>query len=144
MRGMTENLTIGERVRYYRTRRGIPQEALAGLVGRTEDWLSRVENNRIDLDRLSVIRRLSDALDVTIGDLVGEPSLMDWTNDSGARTVPALRAVLMDYRQMTPLLAVASNGESPSLDALQRDIGDVFDAYQASRYGYVRTRSEIT
>ncbi len=44
-------------------------------VGRTEDWLSRVENNKIELDRLSVIRRLADALDVSIGDLVAEPKL---------------------------------------------------------------------
>ncbi len=116
---------------------------LAGLVGRTEDWRSRVENNRIELDRLSVIRRLAEALDVSIGDLVAEPTLLDWTADSGTRTVPALRSVLMDYRQVTPLLASASDnddGESPSLDGLQRDIGEVFDAYQSSRYGYVTGR----
>ena len=143
MRGMTETLTIGERVAFYRRRRGQSQEVLAGLVGRTEDWLSRVENNRIELDRLSVIRRLADALDVSIGDLVAEPTLLDWTTDSGTRTVPALRSVLMDYRQITPLLAGASgnaNSEPPMLDALQREIGEVFDAYQASRYGYVTGR----
>lgn len=143
MRGMTETLTIGERVAYYRRRRGRSQEVLAGLVGRTPaDWLGRVENNRIELDRLSVIRRLAEALDVTIGDLVSEPTLLDWTPDSGTRTVPALRAVLMDYRQVTPFLAGSANGngEPPSLDALRRDVGDVFDAYQASRYGYVTGR----
>lgn len=142
MRGMAENLTIGERVRYYRIRRGIPQGVLAGLVGRTEDWLSKAENNRIELDRLSVIRRLADALDVSVGDLVGEPTLLDWTADSGMQTVPALRAVLMDYRQMTPLLAgpLSTDGEPPSLDVLQRDVGDVFAAYQESRYGYVTGR----
>lgn len=139
---MTERLTIGERVRYYRTRRGMPQEVLAGLVGRTVDWLSKVENNRIELDRLSVIRRLAEALDVTIGDLIGEPVLLDWTSDSGTRTVSALRDVLTDYRHVTPLLAspLPGNGEPPSLDALQRDVDDIFDAYQASRYGYVTGR----
>jgi len=142
MRGMTETLTIGERVAYYRRRRGRSQEVLAGLVGRTPDWLGRVENNRIELDRLSVIRRLAEALDVTIGDLVAEPTLLSWTPDSGTRTVPALRAVLMDYRQVTPFLADPGNGngEPPGLDALRRDVGDVFDGYQASRYGYVTGR----
>ena len=145
MRGMTETLTIGDRVAFYRRRRGQSQEVLAGLVGRTEDWLSRVENNKIELDRLSVIRRLADALDVSIGDLVAEPTLLDWTSDSGTRTVPALRSVLMDYRQVSGLLAGAGNGdgEPPSLDALQRDIGEVFDAYQASRYGYVTGRAPL-
>src|SRR5213082_3553602 len=108
MREMTENLTIGERVAWYRRRRGMSQEALAGLVGRTSDWLGKAENNRIELDRLSVIRRLADALDVALGDLIGEPTLLDWTADSGTSTVPALRAVLMDYRQLTPILRTSA------------------------------------
>lgn len=49
-----------------------------------------------------MIRRLAEALDVSIGDLVAEPTLLDWTADSGTRTVPALRSMLMDYRQVTP------------------------------------------
>ncbi|MBA3907457.1 MAG: helix-turn-helix domain-containing protein, partial [Pseudonocardiales bacterium] len=143
VRGRIEPLTIGERVAFYRRRCGQSQEVLAGLVGRTEDWLSRVENNRIELDRLSVIRRLADALDVSVGKLVAEPTVLDWTADSGTRTVPALRSVLMDYHQVAPLPVGAlgeSNREPLSLDALQRDIGQVFDAYQASRYGYVTSR----
>ncbi|WP_260463341.1 helix-turn-helix domain-containing protein, partial [Streptomyces sp. TRM72054] len=59
---MTENLTIGERVAWYRRRRGLSQEVLAGLVGRTTDWLSKAENNRIELDRVSVITSLAEAL----------------------------------------------------------------------------------
>jgi transcriptional regulator with XRE-family HTH domain len=101
---MTTNLTIGERVAWYRRRRGMSQEVLAGLVGRTVDWLSRAENNRMELDRLSVIKTLADALDVSLGDLLAEPTLMEWTADSGKRTVPALRSALMNYRQLTPLL----------------------------------------
>lgn len=144
MRGMTKHLAVGDRVAFYRRRRGQSQEVLAGLVGRTEDWLSRVENSKIELDRLSVIRRLADALDVSIGDLVAEPTLLDWTVDSGTRTVPALRSVLMDYRQVSPLLADTSgDGEPPSLDGMHRDIGTVFDAYQASRYGYVTGRAPL-
>jgi transcriptional regulator with XRE-family HTH domain len=50
MRGMTEKMTIGERVAFYRRRRGLSQVVLAGLVARTEDWLSRVENNKIEID----------------------------------------------------------------------------------------------
>src|ERR671921_844385 len=120
MRGRTETMTIGERVAFYRRRRGMAQVVLAGLVGRTEDWLSRVENNRIELDRLSVIRSLAEALDVALADLVVEPTLLDWTDDSGVRTVPALRAVLMDYGQMAPALMVMTGGALPDLDGLQR------------------------
>ena len=144
MRGVHEKLTIGERVAFYRRRRGQSQVVLAGLVGRTEDWLSRVENGKIELDRLSVIRRIAEALDVTIGDLVGDPTLLDWTADSGVRTVPALRAALMDYRQVSSLLPDRVSIDEPlSLDAIERDVAELFDAYQASRYGYLTGRASL-
>ncbi|MGH3468071.1 MAG: helix-turn-helix domain-containing protein [Thermocrispum sp.] len=144
MRGMTENLTIGERVAYYRRRRGRSQEVLAGLVGRTADWLGKAENNRIELDRLSVIRRLADALDISVGDLIGYPTLLDWTPDSGTSTVPALRAALMDYRQLTPILHVPGpDAEPPALDELAREVRAVFDAYQASRFGFAAGRAPL-
>ncbi|GGS84445.1 helix-turn-helix domain-containing protein [Streptomyces griseoviridis] len=140
MRGITTNLTIGERVAWYRRRREISQEVLAGLVGRTVDWLSKAENNRIELDRLSVIKSLADALDVTLGDLLAEPTLLEWTPDSGTRTVPALRSALMNYRQLTPLLGVTTEGEPTSLDELSNNVAEVWDAYQDSRYGFATRR----
>ncbi|RKT04586.1 helix-turn-helix protein [Streptomyces sp. 3211.6] len=137
---MIENLTIGERVAWYRRRRGLSQEVLAGLVGRTTDWLSKAENNRIELDRLSVITSLAGALDVSLGDLLAEPALMEWSADSGHRTVPALRETLMDYKQLAPLLGVASGEEPPDLQDLRGNVSDVLDAYQASRYGFATRR----
>jgi transcriptional regulator with XRE-family HTH domain len=137
---MTNNLTIGERVAWYRRRRGMSQEVLAGRVDRTVDWLSKVENNRIDLDRLSVIKSLADVLDVALADLVAEPSLMQWTSDSGMRTVPALRAALMDYRKVTPFGASASGVEPPSVADLQHELSTLWEAYQAARFGYVTGR----
>ncbi|MFD0007573.1 helix-turn-helix domain-containing protein [Streptomyces sp. NPDC127178] len=137
---MTTNLTIGERVAWYRRRRGMPQEVLAGLVGRTVDWLSKAENNRLELDRLSVIKSLADALDVSLGDLLAEPTLMDWTQDSGNRTVPALRSALMNYRQLTPLLGLPTEGEPTQLEELRSSVAEVMDAYQASRYGFATRR----
>jgi transcriptional regulator with XRE-family HTH domain len=137
MRGITDHMTAGERIALYRKRRGMSQEVLAGLVGRTADWLSKVENIRHDLDRLSVLRSVADALDVTIGDLLAEPTLMDWSGESGNRTVPALREALMDYRQITPLFGAADVEDPPQLDSLRADVGLVWDAYQDSRYGLV-------
>ncbi|MFC9229494.1 helix-turn-helix domain-containing protein [Streptomyces decoyicus] len=112
---MTQHLTTGERVAWYRHRRGLSQDVLAGLVGRTADWLGKAENNRIELDRLSVIRTLAHALDVSIGDLIGEPTLLEWSKDSGRRTLPALREALMDYRQLAPLIGTPVAGELPTL-----------------------------
>ncbi|MEV4660368.1 helix-turn-helix transcriptional regulator [Micromonospora echinofusca] len=139
MRGTTNTLTIGERVAWYRRRRGLSQEVLAGLIGRTADWLGKIENNRIELDRLSVIKSLAEVLDVSLGDLLGEPLLLDWTGDSGTETVPALRAALMNYRALGPFGA-GTDAEPPSVAALRKEVGALWDAYQDSRFGYVTGR----
>lgn len=137
MRGMTSNLSIGQRVAWYRRRRGMSQDVLAGLVGRTADWLSKVENDRITLDRLSVIKSLANALDVSLGDLLSEPHLFEWTDESGDRTIPALRAAITDYRQLSPMAEVIVNAEPPSLASLKSAIDEVWRAYQGARYSYV-------
>lgn len=131
MRGMTDEMTIGERVAFYRRHRGLSQEVLAGLVGRSGDWLRKVEHNVLPLDRLSVLRRLAEALDVSLGDLIGEPVLMSWSNQSSRRTVPALRVALLDHRQF---LDTPPTGAPPSLDLLAAEIAAQWDDYQNSRY----------
>jgi transcriptional regulator with XRE-family HTH domain len=135
MRGMGNTLTIGERVAWYRRRRGLSQEVLAGLIGRTADWLGKIENNRIELDRLSVITSLANVLDVSLGDLLAEPSLSDWTTDSGTQSVPALRAALMNYRAIAPFTTGAA--ELPALATLRQDVSGLWGAYQDSRFGHV-------
>lgn len=83
-----------------------------------------------------------EVLDVSIGDLIGEPVLLAWIADSRTRTVPALRATLMDYSQLSPLLADdAGNGEHPTLEQLARRVGETFDAYQQPRFGYVTAQA---
>ncbi|MEV1006316.1 helix-turn-helix transcriptional regulator [Streptomyces sp. NPDC049881] len=135
MRGLSEHLDLGERIAWYRYRRGLSQEVLAGLVGRSADWLSKIENGRITLDRLSVIKSLAVALDVQIGDLLGEPMLLDWTAGVRGRSVPALREALMDYRSLSPLSAGTpeSRGE-PDIDLLRVGVGNAWTAYQDARY----------
>jgi transcriptional regulator with XRE-family HTH domain len=58
--------SLGARIARFRRRRGISQVACAGLVGRSEDWLSKVENDHIPLDRLSVLRELARVLRVDL------------------------------------------------------------------------------
>ncbi|GAA2969421.1 MULTISPECIES: helix-turn-helix domain-containing protein [Streptomyces] len=141
MRGISDTLTIGERVSWYRRRRGLSQDVLAGLVGRTTDWLSKAENNRIGLDRLSVIQTLADALGVTGGDLLGDPTLVDWSADTGPRALPALRAALMDYRMLTPLFALGHpEGEPIGLIGLSQAITAAMNDYQSARYARVVDR----
>jgi transcriptional regulator with XRE-family HTH domain/uncharacterized protein YejL (UPF0352 family) len=60
---------IGARVARWRRRRGISQVALAGLVGRSESWLSQVERGVRDVDNLSVLRELARVLRIDLDEL---------------------------------------------------------------------------
>ncbi|WP_205625530.1 helix-turn-helix domain-containing protein [Actinomadura atramentaria] len=126
-------LTPGQRVAWHRVRRGLSQEVLAGLVGRTEDWLSKIENDRAALDRLSVIRALADALDVSALDLIGE--VRQGSSDRQTEGIATIRAALTDYRRLSPLLAaIEIEGHPPQAEQLRRSVADVMNAYQASAY----------
>lgn len=128
---------MGRRVAWYRTRRGLSQEVLAGLVGRTADWLGKVENDRAALDRLSVIRSLAEALGVSVLDLIGEAELEKPSARQDA-DVARIRLALTDYRHLIPLpLVLQQVTEPPDLLGLRRDVEAVMDAYQHSRYGRV-------
>lgn len=106
MRGAGDQLSIGERVAFYRRRRGLSQAVLANLVGRTEDWLSKIERGERDIRRLDVLAELARALRVTLGDLLGEPVLLE--DDEEHDDVPAVRDALMAPRRLSRTLFSSS------------------------------------
>jgi transcriptional regulator with XRE-family HTH domain len=64
---------IGQRIAAYRRRRGLSQAALAGLIGRSESWLSQVERGLRNVDRWSVLTELAVVLRVPVEALTGSP-----------------------------------------------------------------------
>lgn len=60
---------FGRRVAFLRKRLGYSQAELARKVERSETWLSQVERGVRRIDRMSVLERLADALDVPVADL---------------------------------------------------------------------------
>jgi transcriptional regulator with XRE-family HTH domain len=88
--------TIGARVRRSRKAKGLSQLQLATMVGRSESWVEKVENNRQDLDRWSLIDKLGDVLDVDPAWLLGQPYQPSAPDRNGGHlAVPALRASLV-------------------------------------------------
>ncbi len=62
---------VGERIAYHRKRLGLSQVEFAGLVGRSESWVSQVERGVRPVDRLSVLQKLADVLSVSVAELRG-------------------------------------------------------------------------
>ena len=120
---------IGDRIAAYRKRRGLSQATLAGLVGRSESWLSQVERGVRDVDSLSVIRDLSSQLHVSPDALIGA-EITPLPADVGHRAVDPVRHYLDRYSQ---LLTSPQITERSSHDLAQAaDAAN--DAYQNARY----------
>ncbi len=115
MRGAGDQFSVGERIAFYRRRRGLTQEVLAGLVGRSEDWLSKIERGDRPIRRLDVLGQVAQALRVTIGDLLGQPVLVE---DEAQRDddVPAVRDALMAPRRLSRVLFASD--DSPPVDVV--------------------------
>lgn len=62
--------TVGEMVRPARTERGLSQDELAELVGKSQRWVSALENNEIKYPRRPVLQRLAFALRLDYFDLL--------------------------------------------------------------------------
>lgn len=65
-------MSIGERVRARRERRGMTRAALGARVGRSEDWVKKVERGERGLNSLPLILRVGRALGcANVSDLLG-------------------------------------------------------------------------
>lgn len=70
-------VTVGQRIRRERERRGMTRAALAGLVGKSESWLKAVESGRLQQNpRLPILLQLAEVLRVRdLSDLTGDQSM---------------------------------------------------------------------
>ena len=136
MRGAGDQLSVGERIAFYRARRGLTQRELAGLVGRSVEWVSSVERGRRQVRRLDVLTVVASALRVGLPDLMGQPVLME--DEQGDDDIPAVRDALMAPRRLSRVLYTAREQTAP-LDPVStgRHAEQVWFEYQAGRLGRV-------
>ncbi|MFG2876870.1 helix-turn-helix domain-containing protein [Streptomyces sp. NPDC048337] len=95
---MTElptELTTGERIRILRERRGLSRPVLAGLVGRSPDWLKKIENGDRELRSITHLVRLANALHV--------PDVATLTG--GDLSIPADAVGKLSHACVTPIRA---------------------------------------
>jgi transcriptional regulator with XRE-family HTH domain len=83
---MDEDKPIGQRIAYWRQERNKTQEVLAGLVGRSASWLSKVERSEIVMDSISVLLHMARVLKVAPYELM--PKLGLPPNGGAAHELP--------------------------------------------------------
>lgn len=136
MRGLGDHLSIGERIAFHRKRRGYTQQVLAGLVGRSTDWLAKAESGRRRPPRIDMLAELARVLRVPLGELVGQPVLME--DEKRQDDVPAVRDALMSPRRLSRLLfGPAAETQLPIPGPIAELVEQRWNDYQAGRLGKV-------
>jgi transcriptional regulator with XRE-family HTH domain len=113
---------IGRRIALHRRRRGLSQAAVAGLVGRSESWLSQVERGLRRVDSYAVLRDLARVLRVDIGTLTGSSEVSEPERSVRDADVAAIERALL-------IGAVPE----PMPDAVAA-VSELHATYQAARY----------
>ncbi|WP_308198653.1 helix-turn-helix domain-containing protein [Actinomadura litoris] len=85
--------TVGERIQFYRRKRGMPREVLAGLVGKSTRWVKAVERGEIQQPKLPMLLTLAEALKVRdIAELTGGRAIpVTMFHGPGHPALPAVR-----------------------------------------------------
>lgn len=63
---------LGRKIADHRKRRGLSQPAFAKMIGRSVAWVSQVERGVRKVDRMSVLEKVAEALDVPLSELAAE------------------------------------------------------------------------
>jgi transcriptional regulator with XRE-family HTH domain len=128
-----ESANARDRIRQARRRTGLSLAQLAGMTGLSKSYLVRLETDPTSNPSLEVLRRIADALDITIADLIGAPKLEFSVED--ADVPPALRAFAdearLTKRELDMLASIRwRKGEEPRTRERWRFI---LDSLRASR-----------
>ncbi|GHF06721.1 helix-turn-helix domain-containing protein [Streptomyces morookaense] len=137
MNSYAHDFTTGDRIKLYRQRKGLSQSALAGLIGRSEDWVSKVERGVIPVDKLSVLLDLARVLDIReLVELTGRNLALTVHSSPEHDSVPAIRHALT---AISSRLGADLPGTPLTPDELQQRIGEAWHAYEheVDRYAIV-------
>jgi len=121
------DLSIGERVRMHRRRRGLTQEEAAGLAGVSVSLWRKWESGARAVGRFSQLLQIARALRVNdLRDITGQPLSAGPNGQPRHEAVEMLRPVLVRHPSLLPA------SDPPALDELERRTERAWDAAQAS------------
>lgn len=122
---------VGQRIAASRRRRGLSQAVLAGLVGRSESWLSQVERGKRTIDAHSVLLRLSEILGLDVADLIAQSSEERVAKYQAAS---AVADVMTSYTSLPAAIKPDRADHDPRLSWLGHELRQVNRLYQAAKY----------
>jgi transcriptional regulator with XRE-family HTH domain len=95
---------IGVRIQTLRERRGKSRAVVASLVGKSEEWLKKVERGRLQPPRLDMLVRLAEALGLSdLAEITGQQTWsLPMSTRAGHDSVPAVREAIEAHPMTVP------------------------------------------
>lgn len=110
---------LGRKIAFNRKRRGLSQKEFAGLLGRSEAWVSQVERGVRRIDRMTVLEKVADVLDLPVAELAAEAPIVASVSESDPPGASRLRLVLSAAHSLKAILGVP---ETPDVPRLRTDV----------------------
>ena len=129
---MPDDRLTGERIAYHRKRLGLSQVEFAGLVGRSESWVSQVERGVRPVDRMSVLQRVADVLSVSVAELTGGDDTP--VTDERPEAFDTIRLALTGHPAIASVIGTVRPAPAKHIEALRRQHAEIWELVHASRY----------
>lgn len=126
---------VGEQIAYHRKRLGLSQVELAGLIGRSDSWVSQVERGVRAIDRLSVLQKVADTLGVPVAELRGSELTGTDSADTRPEAFESLRLTLTGHPAAGTVLGETTGTITDDQVSSLRELhSQVWPLVHASRY----------
>jgi transcriptional regulator with XRE-family HTH domain len=124
------SLPVGQRIKLLRERRGLSRVVVAGLCGRSESWLKKIEQGTRQAVRLPTLLRLAEVLRVDdLTELTGQQLPLAVYGKPTHQATSTLQQAMTSYELMPGAM-----GRLPSVGELRRRLDDAVTLWRTSRY----------
>ncbi|MDP9848321.1 helix-turn-helix transcriptional regulator [Streptosporangium lutulentum] len=121
---------LGRRIAQERKRRGLSQPELARLVDRSVAWISQVERGVRKVDRMSVLEKVAEALDIPLSELAAEAPVVA----ASAEEIPGTAGLRLVLSGAHSLRAMLHSAPVPATSEIQPRVDRAWELTHESRY----------
>ncbi|MFC7381938.1 helix-turn-helix domain-containing protein [Sphaerisporangium rhizosphaerae] len=121
---------LGRRIAQERKRRGLSQPELARLVDRSVAWISQVERGVRKVDRMSVLEKVAEALDIPLSELAAEAPVVA----ASAEEIPGTASLRLVLSGAHSLRAMLHSAPVPPTSEIKPRVDRAWELTHESRY----------
>jgi transcriptional regulator with XRE-family HTH domain len=123
---------LGRKIAFHRAQRGWSQRDFGALIDRSETWVSQVERGVRRVDRMTVLRRVAEALDVPVGELAVETPVVKATIKAAE---PAHQLRLLFSASLALNLVASPPRRIGSIASLTKDVETAWTLAHGAEFG---------